>query len=143
MPKADTGQTVRVHYRGTLNDGTEFDSSHRREEPLEFTIGLDRMIPGFEQAVTGLEPGESVKVEIPADEAYGTRSEELVREFARAEFPDHIQLEEGVILSADSPEGQRVRFKVLSVTEEVVVLDGNHPLAGEDLTFEIELVEIL
>ena len=62
MTKADTGQTVRVHYRGTLNDGTEFDSSHQREEPLEFTIGLDRMIPGFEQAVTGLAPGESVKV---------------------------------------------------------------------------------
>ena len=143
MTKADTGQTVRVHYRGTLNDGTEFDSSHQREEPLEFTIGLDRMIPGFERAVTGLAPGESVKVEIPADEAYGTRSEDLVREFARGEFPDHIQLEEGVILSADGPEGQRVRFKVLSVTEEVVVLDGNHPLAGEDLTFEIELVEIV
>jgi len=143
MAKADTGQTVRVHYRGTLNDGTEFDSSLRREEPLEFTIGLDRMIPGFERAVTGLEPGETVQVEIPADEAYGTRSEDLVREFARGEFPAHIELEEGVILSADGPEGQRVSFKVLSVTEEVVILDGNHPLAGEDLTFEIELVEIL
>ena len=143
MAQADTGQTVKVHYKGTLNDGREFDSSHQRGEPLEFTIGLDRMIPGFEAAIIGMAPGESKTVRIPSEEAYGGYQDELVRDFPRGEFPDHIEFEEGLILSADSPDGQRIRFKVLSFSEKVVTLDGNHPLAGEDLTFEIELVEIL
>lgn len=143
MAKADTGQTVRVHYRGTLKDGTEFDSSHNRAEPLEFTLGLDRMIPGFERAVNGMEPGQSTQVEIPAEEAYGPRNEELVREFPLSEFPDDLELAEGLLLSADGPDGQQVRFKVVSVGEQAATLDGNHPLAGQDLTFEIELLEIL
>jgi len=143
MPQADTGQTVRVHYKGTLDDGTEFDSSHARNEPLEFTIGIDRMIPGFEQAVIGMAPGESKTVEIPAGEAYGDYHEELIRDFPRQEFPAHIELEEGLVLSADSPEGNKVHFKVLSFNDEVVKLDGNHPLAGQNLTFAIELVDIL
>ena len=143
MTQADMGQTVRIHYKGTLNDGREFDSSHQRGEPLEFTLGLDRMIPGFEQAVVGMTPGDAKTVQIPAQEAYGERQEDLIRDFPRAEFPAHIELEEGLILSADSPDGRRIRFKVLSFSEEVVTLDGNHPLAGEDLTFEIELVEIV
>lgn len=143
MTQADMGQTVRIHYTGTLSDGREFDSSHRRGEPLEFTLGLDRMIPGFEQAVIGMTPGDSKTVRIPAGDAYGDRQDELVREFPRAEFPAHIELEEGLILSADAPDGRRIRFKVLSFSDDVVLLDGNHPLAGEDLTFEIELVEIV
>lgn len=143
MAKADTGQTVRVHYRGTLKDGTEFDSSHKRSEPMEFTLGLDPMIPGFERAVTGLEPGQSTQVDIPADEAYGLRNDELVRDFPLNEFPDDLELEEGLLLSADGPDGQRVRFKVISIGEQAATLDGNHPLAGQDLRFEIELLEIL
>lgn len=143
MNQADMGQTVRVHYTGTLNDGSEFDSSHKRGEPLEFTLGLDRMIPGFEKAVVGMAPGETKNVKIPAEEAYGERQEELIRDFPRTEFPPHIELEEGLVLSADAPDGRRVRFKVLSFSDELVTLDGNHPLAGEDLTFEIELVEVV
>lgn len=143
MTQADIGQTVRIHYKGTLDDGREFDSSHQRGEPLEFTLGLDRMIPGFERAVIGMMPGDTKTVKIPAQDAYGDHQDELIREFPRAEFPAHIELEEGLILSADSPDGRRIRFKVLSLTDEVVTLDGNHPLAGEDLTFEIELVEIV
>jgi len=143
MSQADTGQTVRVHYKGTLDDGTEFDSSHRRNEPLEFTLGIDPMIPGFEKAVIGMQPGESKTVKIPAEEAYGGYQDDLVRDFPRGEFPDHIELEEGLVLSADSSDGRQVRFKVLAFNEENVTLDGNHPLAGQNLTFDIELVEIL
>ena len=143
MTQAETGQTVRVHYKGTLNDGRQFDSSRERGEPLEFTLGIDRMIPGFESAVIGMEAGQTKTVRIPAAEAYGDVNEELVRDFPRSEFPDHIELEEGLVLSADSPDGGRVRFKVVAIGDETVTLDGNHPLAGEDLTFDIELVEIL
>ena len=143
MSQADTGQTVKVHYKGTLDDGRQFDSSYQRGEPLEFTLGLDSMIAGFTNAIMGMTPGETKTVRIPAQEAYGEHHEELVRDFARHEFPADIDLEEGLVLSADSPDGQRVRFTVVGISEEKVTLDGNHPLAGEALTFEIELVEIL
>lgn len=143
MSAADTGQTVKVHYKGTLDDGRQFDSSHQRGEPLEFTLGIDGMIAGFEKAVIGMAPGETKTVRIAPDEAYGERQDDLVRDFGRAEFPDHIELEEGLVLSADTPEGHRVKFTVVSVSDDKVTLDGNHPLAGEALTFEIELVEIL
>lgn len=143
MSTADTGQTVKVHYKGTLDDGRQFDSSHQRGEPLEFTLGIDGMIAGFEKAVIGMAPGDTKTVRIEPDEAYGGRQEELIRDFARAEFPDSIELEEGLVLSADTPDGHRVKFTVLSISDETVTLDGNHPLAGEALTFEIELVEIL
>ena len=143
MPQADTGQTVKVHYKGTLDDGRQFDSSYQRGEPLEFTLGLDKMIAGFTDAVMGMSPGETKRVRIPAEEAYGEHHEELVRDFARHEFPNDIELVEGLVLSADSPEGDRVRFTVIGLSEDKVTLDGNHPLAGEALTFEIELIEIL
>lgn len=143
MSTADTGQTVRVHYKGSLDDGRQFDSSHQRGEPMEFTLGIDGMIAGFENAVIGMAPGETKTVRIEPDEAYGERQDDLIRDFARAEFPAHIELEEGLVLSADTPEGHRVKFTVISVSDDTVTLDGNHPLAGEALTFEIELVEIL
>ena len=90
MSAADTGQTVKVHYKGTLDDGRQFDSSHQRGEPLEFTLGIDGMIAGFEKAVIGMAPGETKTVRIAPDEAYGERQDDLVRDFGRAEFPDHM-----------------------------------------------------
>jgi peptidylprolyl isomerase len=140
---AEQGQTVRVHYTGTLEDQSEFDNSRTRGEPLEFTIGVRQVIPGFEDAVVGMSPGDSKVVNIPAAEAYGEHSQEMVGEFSRAEIGPEIQLEEGLVLSAQGPDGQTLHFSVVSFTEEVVTLDGNHPLAGKDLTFDIELVEIL
>ena len=143
MSQAEIGQTVRVHYKGTLDDGSQFDSSYDRGEPLEFTLGIDSMIPGFRDAVIGMSAGEAKTVRIPADEAYGQHNKDLIRDFPRNEFPPHIELEVGLVLSADSPDGQRIHFKIIALDEEKASLDGNHPLAGQDLTFEIELMEIL
>ena len=143
MSQVEMGQTVRVHYTGKLTNGDEFDASRPRGEPLEFTLGVRQVIAGFESAVMGMSVGDSKTVEIPADEAYGQKSDEMVAEFPRSEIPDSIELEEGLILTSTSPEGQSMNFKVKFFTDEVVTLDGNHPLAGEDLVFEIELVEIL
>lgn len=140
---AEQGQTVRVHYTGTLNDQSEFDSSRKRGEPLEFTIGVRQVIPGFEEAVIGMSPGDSKIVNIPANEAYGEHQQEMITEFPRAEIGMDIQLEEGLVLSAQGSDGQTLHFSVISFNEETVTLDGNHPLAGKDLTFDIELVEIL
>ena len=140
---ANQGQTVRVHYTGTLEDQSEFDSSRKRGEPLEFTIGVRQVIPGFEEAVVGMAPGDSKVVNIPAAEAYGEYRQEMVAEFPRSEIGDDIQLEEGLVLSAQGPNGEQLHFSVVSFNDENVTLDGNHPLAGKDLTFDIELVEIL
>ena len=140
---AEQGQTVRVHYTGTLEDQSEFDNSRTRGEPLEFTIGVRQVIPGFEDAVVGMSPGDTKVVNIPAAEAYGEHQQEMIGEFPRTEIGDDIQLEEGLVLSAQGPDGQMLLFSVVSFTEEVVTLDGNHPLAGKDLTFDIELVEIV
>ena len=140
---AEQGQTVRVHYTGTLEDNSEFDSSRNSGEPLEFTIGVRQVIPGFEDAVVGMAPGDSKVVNIPAAEAYGEHQQEMVGELPRTEIGDDIQLEEGMVLTAQGPDGKTLHFSVVSFTEEMVTLDANHPLAGKDLTFDIELVEIL
>ena len=141
MSQAKSGDTVKVHYTGILEDGTEFDSSSGRE-PLEFTIGAGNIIPGFEQAVTGMEQGDSKRVVIPAGEAYGDRQDELVQTLPRQDIPDHITLEEGVVLEAESPNGQRMRLTVVDMDDQSVTLDANHPLAGKDLTFDLELVDV-
>jgi len=135
-----SGDTVRVNYRGTLSDGVEFDSSEGRE-PLEFVVGSGSVIPGFDEAVLGLEPGESVTVTIPAADAYGDHDEEGLQQFPLASFPSVPEVGWAVELSG--PDGQRVPAVVAQVTDEFIVLDFNHPLAGQDLTFEIELVEIV
>lgn len=134
------GQTVMVHYRGTLSDGTEFDSSKDRA-PLQFTVGEGQVIPGFDQAVTGLEVGESTTVTIPADQAYGSREDDAVQEFPLDAFPEPP--EEGWTVELQAPDGQRLAATVANVGQETATLDFNHPLAGEDLTFEIELVEVV
>jgi peptidylprolyl isomerase len=140
MSKAKSGDTVRIHYTGKLDDGTVFDSSRGRE-PLEFTIGTQQVIPGFENAVVGMEAGEVKTVRIPVDEAYGDRRNELVLEVSRDQFPDHIEPRVGQQLQL-SQDGQLAVVTIADVAGDVVILDANHPLAGKDLTFELELVGI-
>ncbi|ADI15531.1 FKBP-type peptidyl-prolyl cis-trans isomerase [Truepera radiovictrix] len=142
MTTAKQGDTVRVHYRGTLADGREFDASFGRE-PLEFTLGAGEVIAGFDKAVTGLAPGQSRTAHISADEAYGPHREEMVLEVPRDNFPDGITPEAGQQLELTHEDGQRIPVLVTAVSEASVTLDANHPLAGHDLTFEVELVEIV
>jgi peptidylprolyl isomerase len=134
-----SGDTVKVNYRGTLSDGSEFDSSEGRE-PLEFVVGSGQVISGFDAAVLGLETGESVTVTIPAAEAYGEHDDEGLQQFPLSAFPEAPEVGWAVELSG--PEGQRVPAIVAEVSDESVTLDFNHPLAGQDLTFDITLVEV-
>ena len=142
MKSAASGNTVRVHYTGTLDDGSVFDSSTERD-PIEFIIGDGRMIPGFEKAVTGMNVGDRRTVKIPAEEAYGGHRDELIVKINRSHFPDNIVPVSGLQLSLKSPEGQIVNAVITAVEDETVLLDANHPLAGKDLIFDIELMEVL
>ena len=142
MTDAKTGDTVRIHYTGKLNDGQQFDSSAGRD-PLEFTLGTGQVIPGFDKAVTGMEVGEQKTVEIPAEDAYGEHQPEGRQPFPRANIPADIPLDIGTQLQMQTPDGRPVQVTVAEVNEEQVILDANHPLAGKDLTIEIELVEIV
>ena len=141
MSQAKSGDTVRIHYTGTLSDGSTFDSSAGRD-PLEFTLGTGQVIAGFDNAVDGMTVGEEKTVEIPCDEAYGQVNPDARQNFPRAQVPDDVPLEIGTRLQLSGPQGQPIMVTVAEVTDEVVVLDANHPLAGKDLTFQIELVEI-
>ena len=141
MSQAKTGDTVTVQYTGTLEDGTVFDSSQNRE-PLTFTIGSGDLIPGFEKAVVGMEPGQTRTATFAPDEAYGERSDELVFSIPRDQLPDEVDPEVGDRLEAKDPDGNRFAVSVAALDGDTVTLDANHPLAGRDLTFEIELVEI-
>jgi len=141
MSQAKSGDTVRIHYTGTLGDGTQFDSS-RGGEPLEFTLGGGNIIPGFENAVLGMSAGETKTVTIASEDAYGPRNENLTQEVPRNAIPEDIDLAQGMVLHAQGPEGQTVTFTVVAFDDESVRVDGNHPLAGQDLTFALELVEI-
>ena len=141
MTQVKSGDTVRIHYTGTLADGTTFDSSQGRD-PLEFTVGSGQIIPGLDKAMTGMEPGEKKTVEVPSEEAYGPVHDEARQHVPRTEIPDHIPLDLGTQLQVQTPTGQTVQVVVADVTEEQVTLDANHPLAGKDLTFAIELVDI-
>lgn len=143
MSKVKEGDTVKVHYTGKLNDGSVFDTSRERNEPLEFTLGQGQLIPGFEKAVEGMNVGDSTTVEIPTDEAYGERRDDLELEISRDELPDHIEPEVGMQLQMQQQQnGQAIPVQITEVNDDKVKLDANHPLAGKDLTFDIELVEI-
>jgi peptidylprolyl isomerase len=142
MEKAKADDTVKVHYTGKFEDGTVFDSSEGRD-PLVFTLGKRMVIPGFEAAALGMSPGEKKTVNIPAEEAYGPRHEEMVMEVARSCMPPEIVPEVGQILQIGQSQDQMLQVVVAEVTEESVVFDANHPLAGMDLVFDIELVEIV
>lgn len=133
------GDTVFVHYTGKLDDGTEFDSSEGRE-PLEFVVGSGMIIPGFEAAVLGREKGDKVSVSIPPEDAYGLPNEEMKIIVPRSEVPEHIEPEEGMLLQITLEQGE-LDVAVSRVTDEEVELDGNHPLAGKTLNFDIEIVD--
>ena len=142
MTQAKSGDTVRIHYTGTLDDGTEFDSSSGRE-PLEFALGGGQVIPGFDAAVDGMTVGENKSVTIAADQAYGERHEQLVQQVPRSALPDEIKPEVGMQLQSRSPEGQVMNLIVTELADDSITVDGNHPLAGQSLTFAIELIEIV
>lgn len=137
---AAAGDTVTVHYTGTLEDGTIFDSSVERE-PLRFRLGQGEVIAGFDDAVTGMQVGDSVKVELAPSDAYGERDDERVIQVDRAQIPAEIDCQPGIALQANTPDGP-VTFWVMDAADDTVTLDGNHPLAGKQLNFEIELVDI-
>lgn len=141
MAKAKKGDKVKVHYTGKLTDDTVFDSSKERG-PLEFELGSGQMIKGFDSAVEGMEVGENKKVEIPSAEAYGDRTDEALIEVEKTQLPDNMEPKEGMQLEATTQDGRRQILVIHEVKEEKVVLDSNHPLAGKDLVFDIELVEV-
>jgi peptidylprolyl isomerase len=170
MAQAKTGDKVKVHYTGTLEDGSVFDTSEgcteqpdehscgcsskkgidegcgcdsHDSDPMEFVIGAGTLIPKFEAAVVGLEPGQSITVTISADDAYGQRAEEMVAVIARSEIPAEINPEPGHQMEVILEDGSPMPVLVTEVTETSITLDANHPLAGRDLTFAIRLVEIL
>ncbi len=140
MEKAGTGSTVKVHYTGKLNDGTVFDSSGDRE-PLEFKLGEGHLIRGFENAVEGMSVGEKKTINIPADEAYGPHRSDLVVRIERSQIPPDIAPSIGMNLQIRQPNGV-INVVITDMDESSITLDANHPLAGKDLTFDIELVEV-
>jgi peptidylprolyl isomerase len=141
MTQAQQGDSVRVHYTGKLEDGRIFDSSALRG-PLRFTIGQGELIPGFEQAVVGMSPGQSKTVTIPMAAAYGPHRPERVIAVERHNIPAHIELAVGRQVQARQADGSAILFTVTAVSEASVTLDANHPLAGHDLIFELQLLEI-
>ncbi|MEP7277143.1 MAG: peptidylprolyl isomerase [Bacteroidota bacterium] len=142
MQTVKSGDTVKVHYHGRLTDGTTFDSSEGRV-PLEFEVGSGMVIKGFDDGVTGMKVGDKKTINIPVDEAYGPVNEDMLVEFPRANFPPEMVPEIGMQLNMTSGEGQVIPVVIMDIKDDVISLDANHPLAGEDLVFDLELVEIV
>ena len=143
MTKVKKGDTVKVHYIGVIENGTEFDNSYKRKEPLEFTLGTNQLIPGFENALVGMEIGEKKTVDITSDNAYGQHQKELIVIVPREEMPVGLKPVVGQVMQVSQADGHVFAVSILAVTEKEVTLDANHPLAGKNLTFSIELLEIL
>ena len=141
MAQAQIGDTVKVDYTGRFDDGTVFDSSEGRE-PLEFTIGQGQVIPGFEEGVSGMNPGDEKTINIPCEQAYGPRFDELTMNVEKSAFPPDMELSVGDMLELRQPDGETMMAMVTMVDENSVTLDANHPMAGRDLTFDIKLQEI-
>lgn len=141
MQQAKHGDTVQIHYTGTLDDGTMFDSS-QGGEPLTFTLGAGEVIPGFEAAVVGMSVGNTLKTRIEADQAYGERLDEMILAVPRADMPDEMKPEVGMVVGIPTESGDHMPAQIVELTDVVVTIDANHPLAGQALTFEIELVSI-
>jgi FKBP-type peptidyl-prolyl cis-trans isomerase 2 len=141
MQQVKQGDTVKVHYHGRLTDGTIFDSSEGRQ-PLEFKVGSGMVIKGFDESVKGMNVGEKKTVSIPVDEAYGPRQKEMVISFERKNFPPDIEPEVGMTLNMHSEDGNTLPVVIAEVNADTILLDANHPLAGEDLIFDIEVVDV-
>ena len=141
MQQVKNGDTVRVHYHGKLTNGSTFDSSEGRE-PLEFTVGEGQVIKGFDDALVNMTVGEKKTVNIPVDQAYGQRNEDMMMEYPKTEFPADMKPEPGMQLHMSDNTGNVFPVVITEVQDEVVILDANHPLAGEDLIFDLELVSI-
>lgn len=150
MAQAKAGDRVKVHYTGSLDDGSVFDSSECGEDecgcgsgPMEFTIGAGEVIPGFDSGVIGLSVGEAKTIHIPVEDAYGERIEEMVAEVPRGDLPPEMKPEVGQQLEVTQEDGQLFQVLVTSVNDETITIDANHPLAGQALNFDIRLIEIL
>jgi peptidylprolyl isomerase len=141
MSQAKPGDTVSIHYTGTLDDGTQFDSSSGRD-PLEFTLGTGQVIPGFDKAVEGMAVGDSKSVNIPPEDAYGPRHDQMIQDVPMTALPDDLEPVEGMALQAQGQDGQVINLTVTAVSDDSITVDGNHPLAGQALNFDIELVDI-
>jgi peptidylprolyl isomerase len=141
MQQVKSGDTIKVHYHGRLESGETFDSSEGRE-PLQFEVGAGHVIRGFDDGVTGMTVGEKKTIHIPVDQAYGHRQDEMVIPFPLNQFPPDLQPQVGMPLTMTTAQGHPVQVVIVEVGEENVLLDANHPLAGKDLIFDLELVEI-
>ena len=142
MAQVKEGDVVRVHYTGKLVNGEQFDSSLGKE-PLEFTVGAGMMIKGFDAAMPGMNVGDKKTINIAPVDAYGEKSDEAIIEFPRENVPADMELEPGMSLTLSNQAGQPVPVTVIEVNEQVIILDANHFLAGQELVFDIELVEIV
>ena len=142
MTEAKAGDTVRIHYTGTLNDGSTFDSSEGRQ-PLEFTVGAGQIIPGLDREIAGMNVGDSRDGNVDSSEAYGPHDAQKVQVVPRSAMPQEVEVAPGMQLQARTPDGQTVPLIVTKVEEQEVTVDANHPLAGQDLNFAGELVEIV
>ena len=142
MSKVENGQTVEVHYRGTFDDGTEFDSSHSRGETLTFTVGSGQTISGFETGVVGMTVGEKKNITIEPQDAYGETNPDAIFEYPASSFPEDLELIEGASLMGQDTAGNQMMARVDRLEDDKVFLDFNHPMAGKRLNFDVELIEI-
>lgn len=143
MSQVKKDDTVKVHYTGKLEDGQVFDSSVERGEPMKFTMGQGQLIPGFEKGIVNMKVNEKKTINIPKEEAYGEIREELVQEVPKSQLPEDIKPEVGMGLTSQTQTGEEINLVVKDVKEDTILVDGNHPLAGKNLTFELEVVEIM
>jgi peptidylprolyl isomerase len=141
MAQAKTGNHVRVNFTGKLDDGTVFAST-MNDEPIEFTLGENEVLPAIEDAVEGMEPGDTKSVRIAAEDAFGVRREDLVQEIPKASLPDDMDIEVGQQLWVDELDEEPIAVSVVDISDATVTIDANHPLAGEDLIFDLEVVDV-
>lgn len=143
MSQVKNNDTVKVHYIGKLKSGHIFDSSVDRGKPIEFTLGRGQLIPGFEKGLIDMKVKEKKTIRIPKEEAYGEKNKELIQEVAKNHLPKDIRPKVGMNLVSKTQSGKDIDLVITDVKKETIIVDGNHPLAGRDLIFDLEVVEIL